>query len=334
MANALLASASGDAVDGSRTAAVEAAAGLVGRAFASAEVTPANAITAALTPPILADIGWRLIVDGYAVYLLEVEDGAKLLPARSWDIKGGANPASWRYVLTIETPGGDVERRATSAAVVHIRAPGAGLTGGQPSLKVARELAAKTEAKLSEELNQESGAILPYPDPSGSKGTNEDRDKIQAAVKAKIGGLKGKIAALVSQQSEALYLSGQGLQRGSGSDWRSIRLGPEPPQQLVALHRQAFDVLVAAYGISPAIFDPRSDGTSKRESWRQSLHGVIQPLGRIAAAELASKLEAEGLAFSFEKLFASDVTGRARAAASLTAAGVPIDEALERAGFS
>ena len=224
-----MASASREAVDGKQTAAVEAAAGLVGRAFASAEVTPASPITAALTPSILADIGWRLIVHGNAVYSLAVEGGgAMLLPARSWEVKGGPNPASWRYVLNLDTPAGDVERRATAGAVVHIRAPGATLTGGLPSLRVSREVAAKTEAKLSEELNQESGAILPYPDPSGGKGTNEDRDKIQAAVKAKDRGPEGQnsgacesaIRSAVSERHRAYSVGAARTGAQSGSDRR------------------------------------------------------------------------------------------------------------------
>ncbi|MDE0158854.1 MAG: hypothetical protein OXN24_02145 [Candidatus Dadabacteria bacterium] len=53
----------------------------------------------------------------------------------------------------------------------------------------------------------------------------------------------------------------------------------------------------------------------------------------MAAAELAAKLEAPGLTLSFDRLFASDLSGRARALGSMTTAGVPLVDARRLAGL-
>ena len=55
--NAILEANTGAAASTTATAAVESAAGLLGRAFASAKVSPDNAITESLTPSVLNLIG-------------------------------------------------------------------------------------------------------------------------------------------------------------------------------------------------------------------------------------------------------------------------------------
>lgn len=74
-------------------------------------------------------------------------------------------------------------------------------------------------------------------------------------------------------------------------------------------------------------------GQQGGEAWRQFLHASVAPQARIIEAELSEKLETE-ISLSFDRLFASDVMGKARAAASLAGAGVEIDEALRMAGLS
>ena len=73
---------------------VEACAGLWGRSFASATVTPAGPATTALTPAVLEAIGRRLLVFGEAVFEIMVEDGAVMLvEASSWEIEERASMA-------------------------------------------------------------------------------------------------------------------------------------------------------------------------------------------------------------------------------------------------
>ena len=77
----------------------------------------------------------------------------------------------------------------------------------------------------------------------------------------------------------------------------------------------------------------RSDGAAVREAWRRYGHAFLQPTGGIVAAELAEKLDASGLALDFSALFASDITGRARAFASMVQAGMEIDKAAALSGL-
>ncbi len=58
----------------------------------------------------------------------------------------------------------------------------------------------------------------------------------------------------------------------------------------------------------------RSEG--KREALRQFLHSTLQPFGDMIAGEARYKLAAS-VTFGFDRLFASDIQGRARAFKSL-----------------
>ena len=52
------------------------------------------------------------------------------------------------------------------------------------------------------------------------------------------------------------------------------------------------------------------DAAGQRESWRRFLHGSVQPLGDLLAGELAVKLDVPGLRLTFDRLMASDLSGR------------------------
>ena len=75
---------------------VEACAGLWGRSFASATVTPAGPATTALTPAVLEAIGRRLLVFGEAVFEIMVEDGAvRLVEASIGKLRNGPHGSTW-----------------------------------------------------------------------------------------------------------------------------------------------------------------------------------------------------------------------------------------------
>ena len=82
------------------TAAVEACASMWGHAFAAARLEPE---VPALSPPVLADIARRLILDGEAVYVIDVgPDGIKLLPVGDVDVRGTTpDPAEWVYRVSL-----------------------------------------------------------------------------------------------------------------------------------------------------------------------------------------------------------------------------------------
>ena len=130
--DALVSAAAGSGVPPTVEAlgAVEAAAGLWSRAFASATVEPLTPTTRALTPSVLAAIGRGLAVRGEAVFELDVEGGGvELIQAASWKVLGGIRPESWLYVVDLPVPGGMVKRTlpadASPSRPLRNAAPGA-----------------------------------------------------------------------------------------------------------------------------------------------------------------------------------------------------------------
>ena len=60
---------------------------------------------------------------------------------------------------------------------------------------------------------------------------------------------------------------------------------------------------------------------------RQLLHASVTPVADIVAEELRDKLDTPGLALSFDRMFASDLSGRARAFQSMVGGGMAVAKA-------
>ena len=117
LSNAIFEANTGAAASTTSTAAVEAAAGLLGRSFASAKVTPDNELTASLSPSVLNLIGRDLIRRGESLWVIGVSEGAvvSLHPAGSWDVNGdpvghGRGESGWYYRLDLFGPSSNVTR--------------------------------------------------------------------------------------------------------------------------------------------------------------------------------------------------------------------------------
>ena len=88
--------------------ALETAAGLYSRAFAGATVEAPDVVKAALKPATRALIARDLIRRGQSIHEISVHGGRiELLPAGSWDIRGGWQPESWWYRLDLFGPSGN-----------------------------------------------------------------------------------------------------------------------------------------------------------------------------------------------------------------------------------
>ena len=118
---------------------------------------------------------------------------------------------------------------------------------------------------------------------------------------------------------------------GPAKDFEAIRVGPHPPQVLIQLRESVERSVYAAAGVPP--LSSNQDGTSQRESMRRFLHSTLTPVGVIAASELSVKLDTPGLTFAFDKLFAADLAGRARAFQSLVGGGIDVTRAAALAGL-
>lgn len=318
--------ASGDGQSWRQTGALEAVAGAVGRAFASAEISGPSEITTALTPACLSMVGRSLIRDGEIVLLISVKDGMlKLRPSSQHDIQGGPDPEDWRY--RIDFTGPDSQTTITDTPyerVLHFmysQDPRT-LWRGRGPLEVAAtaaSLSGSSNKMLAEEMSGARGQLLPTPKPGD--------DPTMVALRADLKNAKGGTLLVESMASD--WQSGSRGQ--SPQDWVSKRLGPDIPSGNVDLRKDADMAVLAACGVSAALFQP-SQGTAAREAWRQFLFGVVAPLGKTVLSELRMKLGAE-IGMTWEELRASDLSGRARAFQSMVASGMDLDRAAQISGL-
>ena len=180
-------------------------------------------------------------------------------------------------------------------------------------------MSAEVVKALADEASGPRGHLLPIPGVDGQDPTVE-------LLKGDIKKLNGQIA--LTESTSTMQVD---RPAGSASDWQTRRLGASPPQALVELATLATREVLAACGVSPALFDSTA-GAASRESYRQLLHNTIAPLGRIVAAELTTKLEVD-ITLDWTELRAGDVAGRARAFQSMVNGGMDLSEAAALAGL-
>ena len=307
--------------------ALEIAAGLYSRAFASAEVSGPRA--GAVSPDVLARIGRELIRAGESLHVVVV-DGARieLRPVASWDVLGGVRPASWLYRVSISGPSVTETETTSAAGVIHCRFAS---TAGEPwrgrgPLWWARDtsrLAAALEHQLADEVGGASvGQVIPIPVDGGDGDAETDP---HAALKADLRTLRGRTALV--ETTHAAW--GEGAAARPAGDWTVRRLGPNPPATLAQLREDVERSVLAACGVPPGLSDSRTDGTAQRESYRRWLHSSVQPLARLVEAEISEKLEAE-TTLSFRRLEAGDVAGRARAWRGFVGKAAAMDDSEAR----
>ena len=304
------------------TAALEACAGLVGRAFAVCEVDASEGVKAALTPAWLELCGRSLIRRGELVaYIAVDEDGLSLTPASSHDVDGSFDPRTWRYRLNLAGPSRMHTRsRVPASSVFHcmysrtVERPWYGI-GPIQSAALASKLSAETVKALGDEVSGPVGALLQTP--------VDGNDPTVSALKKDLRVISG---------STLLVQSGDWGSAGSpqGKTWENTRLGSAPPVSLIEQAKLASMEIYAACGMSPALWQD-ADGTAAREAWRQVLFGTIAPLANLIATELSKKLE-QKVKLSFEELRSSDIAGRARAFGILVKGGMALEKAASISG--
>ena len=323
------AQAAGSAADASSTAAVEAAAGLLSRAFASATVEGESWARDAVTPNFLAQAGRDLIRSGDSMHAIRVgNDGAVLLiPCASWHFEGSHDPDSWSVRATAYGPSTSTTWNLPAASVIFIRwgsAPGQPYIGTGPTswAHTTARLQSEAERSLADEAQGPLAQLLAIPSDGGDDSDDDPLKLLRADIRA----ARGK--ALLVETSAAGW--GDGKSAAPQRDWKPARLGPMPPESMVAIAKDSFARMLAACGASPALFDD-SDGTSKREALRQFHLGTVRPLAKILEAELTMKLETPvRLAFD---LYNVDLAGRAMSFQKLVAGGVPAMDALSVTGL-
>ena len=307
------------------TAALEACAGFVGRAFAGAEVSSASGVGRLLDPPMLSMIGRALIRRGEIVFYIDssLDGGVALLPCESYDVDGGPNPNSWTYRCTLGGPDRThTLERVPAEGVVHLvyaRDPERPWRGYGP-LYVASlggRLSAETAAALADEASGPRGSFLPVP--------TDGQDDTIATMTASIRQAKGQM--LLAEGGDW-----DNIASGASARYDQKRFGAAPPSGLVDLHKTASMEVYSACGVSPLIF-AAGQGTAAREGYRQTLFGCIAPLGKLVETELRAKLDDDSIALSWDELRAADISGRARAFQSLVGGGMALDRAAALSGL-
>ena len=323
------AQAAGTAADASSTAAVEAAAGLLSRALAAAEVDGPSWLAETVTPSYLAQVGRDLIRSGDSMHVIRMAaDGmAKLIPASSWHWEGNHDPANWTVRATAYGPSTSTTWHLPASGVVFLRwgsAPGQPYVGTGPLswAHTTARLQSEVERGLADEAAGPLAQLLAIP---ADGGDDSDDDPLKM-LRADISSARGK--ALLLETTSAGW--DQGRATAPQRDWSASRLGPAPPDAMVRVADSAFGRMLAACGCSPALFDD-SDGTSKREALRQWHLGTVQPMARLLEAELTTKLETP-VRLQFD-LYNVDLAGRAQAFQKLVAGGVNVNEALATSGL-
>ena len=331
--------ATGSGLNASKTAALESAAGLWGRAFASASVTnaPPDAI-AALSAICLAQIGRDLIRRGESLLGISLSaNGALMLtPAATWDVSGAnADPSTWIYRVDDTGPTGTRTRTLPSAGVVHTmysydpRRPWAGL-GPLDWASLSATMHTSSERALSQDVAASVGYVMPTPTASENADDDDENDDQLGALLARLKGLRGRLMVVDSMSG-----AWGGDHRDSPQqDWAQKRIGPTPDESLAKLHGESARAIVSACGVPQAlIFGGAGGSAALRESWRLFLHGSVAPVARQVEFELRMKLDAPDLSLNFDSLFASDLSGRARAFQSMVNGGMDVNKAASLSGL-
>ena len=309
--------------DGGDTGALETAAGVIARAFASARVTVAGAETDRWPPDLLASIGRDLIVRGECL-LCRVGDVS--VRAANWDVQGmDPDPMRWRYRIQVPAPDGHRTIMRPGSRVAHPRYssdashPWRGIAPLERA-QTAAALAGAVELRMGEEGAANVGHLLPIP--AGGD------DASVEGLKSDLGNLGGKTA--VVETTSAGW--GEGRAAAPQSDYKPQRIGANWPPSAPPVYTASQLSVLAACGV-PVELLQKADGTGQREAWRRALHGTIQPLGRMVAAELRKLAAMLPVEIDFERLAASDIAGRARAFQSLVGSGMSAADAAAAAGL-
>ena len=322
--SAMLTRATGrEAVPGA-LGAVEAATGFYSRSLASATVEPQNMLTAAVTPGFLAMVGRGLAERGNSLFFVEVQGGRLMLTSVSaWSMQGSPDPETHIYELTMAGPSETRTVRTPATSVLHFRInqESARPFHGRSPIQVASatgRLAAAVEKSLEREQSFLPGRVI-YTERQGEA----------------INDLLSDIArgGLVSEGSIDESTS-------RNATLAPHKIGPAPNETEADLRTDTGRSILAAFGLSPSLFESGSDGTSQRESFRRAFTTCLGPLALMCAEELTAKLETP-VTLTLGEIRAADEQGRARGLASRAAAfrifvtdgGMNTEQARELAGL-
>ena len=180
------------------------------------------------------------------------------------------------------------------------------------------QLLGNLELDLTDETATARGYLLSLPE-------DPESDTV-APLKDRIGGLRGKLAAIEAPASWS-----DTPQTTPRTDVQTARVGPDFPEVLASLRTAVGKTVLAACGV-PVELVEAGDGTGQREAWRRFLFGSVAPVARLIEHELSRKLETV-VKLGFQELRASDLAGRARVFQSMVGGGMDVARAAALSGL-
>lgn len=267
-------------------------------------------------------IGRELAARGESLWIIDADTtGIRLLPCAGWDIVGGVNPESWVYRCDLAGPSASRFVARSADAVLHFRINTTAHTpfrGRSPleACPTTAALAATLEERLGQELSGPVGNML---------WSSGNREQANRATGNPLNKARGQTLARTQGHGSP------GTPTPNAALSSIHRVGANPPQSIVELRGQLESSIFAAYGI-PGTLASGAEGSGDRESARRFLHFALEPYGFSVQEEMRAKLGSE-VRLSWKRLFASDLTGRARAFQSMVAAGMDPGKAAGLAGL-
>lgn len=312
---------------GARSTAIAAVAQLLAGEISSGRIVAPDDIR--IDREVLDWIVRQAVTEGEGVALISRSRGRfSLQPIadHDWQQSSMADQSTWRARVTIYSPTGSETQYVNRDRLVVLRwswnpyAPGFGRSPAALA-GVGSQAASRAEARQRDHASTPIRPLIAMPETTDTEG-----DKTETIRKA-IG--KGGGAPLLLETTAG----------GAGSradaphrDWNPAHLRPEPTAELNQLAQDTFDRMVAACGIPPAIFRATSDGTSLRESLRQSRLRAVEPLRLRLVDELRAQLD-PGIDLVLDN-YALDMVSRAQSINKLVAAGVDLGVAMSALGVA
>ena len=149
-----------------------------------------------------------------------------------------------------------------------------------------RPIVAYMEKRFSEEARRCGARIA---DANGTGDPNPGTESVSTGLEQSLRNLGGQVA-LVPTMTQEWQGTGAGIT--SQHDWQPKLLGMNPPQAQVVLRSDVGMSILNARGV-PSELVERGEGTGAREAWRRFLHGSVDPVAKLVAAELSEKLETD-----------------------------------------
>ena len=337
---AIEAQASAKVADASSTAAIEAAAGALSRAFMGCEVDGPSWVQDAVSPTWLAQVGRSLIREGASLSVMVMGgDGmVELVPAAFWNFENldpgateGERELTWQARVSTYGPSTSYTRLVSRERLVFVRwgtSPGTRYRGQGPTswAHTTARLQGEAERSLADEAAGPLAQLLVAPE--GVDTDSDDDTDPWAAVRVALAAARGGSVLLETVSTGG----GDGPAAAPRRDWEPRRLGPAPPDAMIAVAQAAFSRMLAACGVPPALYDPAAPATALKEGTRLWHMGTVVPLARLVEHELSMRLDAK-VRLRFDS-YPRDQMARSTVFSKLMGAeGMTVDKALAIAGL-